>query len=59
MQQHLTEFLSRVGDILSVWLVWGFNGYYILVTAALANLWALVVVAAGAVVIRAAQSGAE
>jgi len=55
MQQHLTEFVSRVWEAVSVWLVWGFNGYYIMVTAALANLWALMVIGAGAVVVRAAR----
>lgn len=57
MAQQITEFLRQTWDAVSVWLVWGFNGYYVMVSALLANLWAVIVLGAGAVVIRAAREG--
>lgn len=57
MAQQITELLRQMWDTVSVWLVWGFNGYYVMASALLANLWAVIVLGAGVVVIRAARRG--
>lgn len=59
MQQILDQFAIGVGQGITSLLTYLFNGYYIIVSSALSNLWAIAMSGAGLVVLNIMRKHAQ